>query len=374
MIHTPLTVRGGGERQILRLAIELEKLGHRVEIFVNAVDEEVCYPNLLSKVKINILPQPDIPHLLGPMIKIGRSIPKGFDVINNHNFPTEWAAFIAKNRSKTPVVWMCNEPPFWFWFPAEMENHNRINCRRRVYRRLGGVFDKVAVRKIDEIVVLSRFTQDIVRDIYDRQSNIVRSGIDIELFRDASKEVIRKEHNLESDFVLLQVGALGIQGQQTESIKALSYLARKHDNVKLIFDGPGSRDTLIRLSERFGIREKVLFLQSSSDEEIANVYAACDVFVFPSLKTWGLAAVEAMASGKPVITTKKAGVSEIIHNGVNGIIVDNAKEIADQVELLMKNPKLRKEVGENALKNVQNNLSWVKYAKNMEAIFRGVLN
>lgn len=201
----------------------------------------------------------------------------------------------------------------------------------------------------------------------------MRSGVDIELFHDASKDEMRKRHELENDFVLLQVGNLSILGGQTESVEALHYLSKSYDNVKLILDGTGPRDTLIRLSEKLGVRDKVLFLHSVSDEELANVYAACDVFVFPSRKTWGLAAVEAMAAGKPVIASKRAGVSEIIHNDVNGIVVDHTKEIAKQVELLMNNPKLRKKVGENAHKYVKDNLSWEKYTKNMESVFRQVL-
>lgn len=55
------------------------------------------------------------------MLNLGRRIPKGFDVINNHNFPTEWAAFIAKKRLKVPVAWMCNEPPYWFFLPEHRE-------------------------------------------------------------------------------------------------------------------------------------------------------------------------------------------------------------------------------------------------------------
>lgn len=58
MIHTPLVSSTGGERQILRLAIELQKLGHEVEIFTSAVDEEKCYPKLLKKVKVNVVPYP----------------------------------------------------------------------------------------------------------------------------------------------------------------------------------------------------------------------------------------------------------------------------------------------------------------------------
>ena len=57
MIHTPFWARAGGERQILRLAIGLEKLGHEVEIFTNAVNEE-SYPEFFEKVKINVIPHP----------------------------------------------------------------------------------------------------------------------------------------------------------------------------------------------------------------------------------------------------------------------------------------------------------------------------
>jgi glycosyltransferase involved in cell wall biosynthesis len=386
MIHTPLTGRGGGERQILRLAIELQKLGHEVKIFVNAVDEEACYPNLLNKVKIIVIPHPlarfkplyirvakkRVPwydSILPRMINIGRSIPKGFDIINNHNFPTEWAVFFAKKRLGIPAVWMCNEPPFWFWQPEEMENRSKINWP------LCGVFDKVAAKNIDEIVVLSRVAQELVKKIYDRWPKIVRSGVDIELFRDASREEMRKRHGLENDFVLLQVGNLSIRGRQTDSVEALYYLSKRYDNVKLILDGAGPRDALIKLSEKLGVRDKVLRLHSVSDEELAKMYAACDAFIFPSQITWGLAAIEAMAAGKPVIVSKNCGASEIIQSGENGIIVDHAKpkEMAEQAELLINNSKLRKKLGGNAYEYVKGNLSWEKYAKNMESVFQGAI-
>jgi glycosyltransferase involved in cell wall biosynthesis len=248
--------------------------------------------------------------------------------------------------------------------------------RRKINWPLCEVFDKVAAKNIDKIVVLSRVAQELVKKVYNRPSKIVRSGVDIELFRDASKEEMRKRHELENDFVLLQVGNLSIRGRQTDSVEALYYLSKRYDSVKLILDGAGSLDALMRLSEKLGVRDKVLFLHSVSDEELAKRYAACDVFVFPSQITWGLAAIEAIAAGKPVIVSKKVGVSEIVQNGVNGMVVDHAKpeEIARQVELLMNNPKLRKRIGENAYEYVKNNLSWEKYAKNMESIFQTTIS
>ncbi len=133
----------------------------------------------------------------------------------------------------------------------------------------------------------------------------------------------------------------------------------------------GPKEELINLSEKLGVTDKVIFLHSNSDEELAKVYAACDVFLFPEQITWGLALIEAMAASKPVIVSNKCGGSEIIQPNVNGLVFDQAKteEIARQVELLLNNSDLRKKISESAYQYVKNHLSWEKYARTMETIF-----
>ena len=413
MIHTPLTGRGGGERQILRLAIELQKIGHEVEIFTNAVNEEKCYPDMLKNLTIKVIPHPlagKVPSRLAPrfastmapqktfkeevkktstlrvwlrkilkgqfytldlpsMLNLGKKIPKGFDIINNHNYPTEWAAFLAKKRLKVPSVWMCNEPPYWHFIPEYKKGLLKLNWP------LFEVLDKVTVSYIDEILVLSRIATGYVRKAYNRSARVVRTGIDTELFHNASGEDTRRRYGLENDFILLFVGS-SMYARRSDLIKALYHLYKAYDNVKLILDG-GKQDALIRLSEKLGVSDKVLFLYSTSDEELVKVYAACDVFVYPtSISPWGLVVIEAMATAKPVVVSKQAGTSEIIQSGVNGIVVDHARpeEIAKQVEMLMNNPKLRKKLGENAYEYVKNNLSWEKYAEKMESIFQQTIS
>ena len=409
MIHTPIQSRGGGERQLLSLANELQKRGHTVEIFVSAVNEENSYPELLKNLTINVIPHPlgnrlprwlkpvdpaqsqktdedaaeqssklrswmrkamgrqfyTIPYELPTMLNIGRKIPKGFDVINNHNFPSEWAAFAAKKRLAAPVVWMCNEPPFWFFVPEVKRGLNKINWP--VYELL----DKIAVGYIDDILVLSHTASGYVREAYNRASSVVRSGVDVDRFRKASGAAFREEHGLEKDFVLLQVGTLELNKRQVDAVKALEILSKRHSRVKLVFDGGGRRGSLMRLSEQLGVKDKIVYVRSRNDEELAEVYAACDVFVFPAQITWGLAVVEAMAAAKPVIVSRKCGVAEIISQNVNGILIDHARpeELAKQVELLLENPKLRKKLGQNAREYVKNNFSWEKYATRIEEIF-----
>ncbi len=411
LIHTPLVGRGGGQRQILNLAFELQRIGHEVEIFTSAVNKEKCYPELIEKLTVNVISHPlgnempkwfipselqqkanytepaessslrswmrkamgrqfyTIPYDFPSMLNIGRKIPKGFDIINNHNFPSEWAAFFAKKKLNVPVVWMCNEPPDWFFASESRKGLRKINWP--IYE----VLDKTVSKYIDEILVLSKIAQGHVDKAYHRSSRIVRSGVDVELFHNASGTDIREKYGLGKDFVLLQVGNFQLSKGQTDSIRTLYHLSKNYDQIKLILDGGGRKEELVRLSERLGVRNKVLFLHSNDDEELAKVYAACDVFLFPQQITWGLALIEAMSASKPVIVSNKCGGSEIIQSNVNGIVFDQAKpeEMTKQVELLISNTHLRKKLGEHAYEYVKSNLSWEKYARTMETIFEEAL-
>jgi glycosyltransferase involved in cell wall biosynthesis len=412
MIHTPFWSRAGGERQVLKLAIELEKLGHEVTVFTSGIDKE-SYPTFFRLVKLEVIPHPlagKLPSRFLPasakpilnkqlieehdeslrvrklmhglklrqfytselpsMLEIGRKIPHGFDIINNHNFPTEWAAFLAKKRLNIPIVWMCNEPPFWFFNPKFRTGLNKVNWP------LFEILDKISVGYIDSIAVLSRIGGGYVEKAYHRSSRVVRTGVDVTLLQKASGRSVRQNYGLKNDFVLLQAGSLDPVKRQEDTINALYYLSKKFDNVKLILDGPGSRKYLTGLVERLGLQSKVLFLCSRSDVELAEVYAACDVFVYPtSTSTWGMGPTEAMGASKPVIISKLAGASEMIQSGVNGIVVDFGKpqEIAKQAEQLMENPSLRRKIGKNAFQTVSECLSWEKYARNIEVLFEDTL-
>ena len=370
MIHTPFRTRTGGERQILTLALELQKLGHKVNIFTSYADRST-FPELFSKLNITVVPiEAKFPKYLDQanalsMVMIAKKIKKDFDVIHNHNYPTEWAAFLAKNRLKVPVVWMCNEPPFWHLHPGQ-----RQGLAKFFGWPLYSIFDKLAVKYIDEILALSNVAAETIREVYNRPSRVVRTGVNVDFFHNASGYLFRREYGLENCFVLLQVGSFVYYKRQEDSITALAILSKKHDNVKLLLDGVGDPSHLMSLAQRLGVRDKILFLHASSDEELAATYAACDVFLYPSDNTWGLVVAEAMAASKPIIVSKKSGASEIIQENTMGFVVnhENPMEIADRLEYLIGNPKLIDDLGDHCYHYVKANLSWEKYAKNIESI------
>jgi glycosyltransferase involved in cell wall biosynthesis len=381
--------------------VELQRAGHEVELFTCALNEN-CYPELLSQLTVNIVETPiwglrknkspvksvapgstgaaktrggtrrlvgsfrNYYYSLPTMLKLSRKIPKGFDVINIHNPPTEWAAFFAKKRLNAPIVWMCNEPPFWFTDPIQRKGVGKINFP--LYEGL----DRVAVDYVDRIVVLSAIAGRRVEQAYGKPYEIVHSGVSIERFHKASGKELRARYGIEKDFVLLQVGNIAVDKRQTDSIQALGMVSKKYSNIKLIFDGEGAKEHLVELSRKLGVEDKVMFLHSCSDMELAQLYAACDVFLFPSQITWGLAVIEAMTASKPVLVSSKSGASEVIKNGENGFVIQEPypENMALQIENLIANPDLRQKIGENAYDYARQNLSWEIYAKNMAHVFK----
>jgi glycosyltransferase involved in cell wall biosynthesis len=386
MLHPALTWRGGAERQLLVLAGELQQAGHDIEIFTCAINDN-CFPELTKKLTINLIQPPFIQNTppikrtvrtrlagrfrgytvdLPTMVYLGKKIPRGFDLINNHNSPTQWAAFFAKKQLRIPIVWTCNEPPFY---------HSDIKQRKGlgvINQPLYGRFDKKIVDYVDMIISNSLADKQRIQNAYGRTSAVIYPGINTDRLYNASGNRVRAKYGLENSFVLLQVGNIAQDKHQSDSIIALHYLSKKHDNIKLILVGRGIKDDLIALSRRLGIEQKVLFLQDFSEGELTEVYAACNVFLFPAEITWGLTVIEAMAASKPVVVSVKAGVSEIIQHGVNGFLFEapNAKKMVEIVEQLIAEPNLCHKIGSNASKYTKEKLSWKMYAKHTEYIFK----
>jgi glycosyltransferase involved in cell wall biosynthesis len=81
--------------------------------------------------------------------------------------------------------------------------------------------------------------------------------------------------------------------------------------------------------------------------DMANFYALCDVFVLPSMDDgFGMALFEAMANGRPCITTRNCGASELLTNGVDGIVIDagDSRQIAEAVPQLYREDELRQSI------------------------------
>lgn len=218
-------------------------------------------------------------------------------------------------------------------------------------------------------ITVSRYWQDILRRDYGLESEVVYNGIDASKFEsDLGNE--RK------DFILFVGGMEGRKGLEF-AIEALEYLHRRGSHLKLIaIAKPGFRrietaDWFHHLIERCGLTGSVEIVESVDDEEIVRLYKNALVFALPTrMEGWGLAIMEAMAAGCPVVTSPVGGVTELVKDGVNGLLVNvgDVKGIADAIERVAADDKLRDGLETQGRKTV-GKFTWENAAKKTREIY-----
>lgn len=144
--------------------------------------------------------------------------------------------------------------------------------------------------------------------------------------------------------------------------KGVEYLVEAIQDVegKLIIAGDGElKSDLLEMVKKLSIEDRVEFVGTLSDEEVAAYYHACDVFVLPSIESseaYGLVQLEAHACGKPVISTNlPTGVPFVNEDGISGIVVPpkDSESLSDAINKLFKDEELRNRLGAQAKQRFQ---------------------
>lgn len=147
-------------------------------------------------------------------------------------------------------------------------------------------------------------------------------------------------------FTLLSVGRLTPAKGQHLLLEALARLRAEglgHIRLILIGDGPDGQ-SLKRRAEFLGITDQVRFTGALNQTEVRAFYGTADAFVLPSFAE-GIPVVlmEAMASGLPCLSTRIAGIPELIDDGKDGLLVDaaNVNALVDRIRTLASDRELR---------------------------------
>jgi phosphatidylinositol alpha-1,6-mannosyltransferase len=155
------------------------------------------------------------------------------------------------------------------------------------------------------------------------------------------------------------------------------------DGVLYVVAGEGEdRKDIERAVEETNTRENVLLLGKVSEERLANLLRAADIFVMPNIvvpsdvEGFGIVALEAAASGLPVVAAKLQGITDAILDGENGVLVEpeNARAFADAVTTLASSADARRRLGEKARVVTEREYAWPKIVERYEALFRDALS
>lgn len=223
---------------------------------------------------------------------------------------------------------------------------------------------------------VSRGTMKELREHYDLEGcpiEIIPNAADTELFhprlRETARDTIRRDWECDqSQVVFLFAGG---EWRRKGLDLALQSLAQSHSkNSILVIAGTDPQaDEFRELSRRLGIDDRVRWLGFRKD--IAQLYAAADVFLFPSAyEAFSLATIEAASTGLPVVMCDISGANELLGDGTGGAIVNrDPRDLARVIDDYASSEELRLRHGIEARAKVEREFTWDLIAQKTESFY-----
>jgi phosphatidyl-myo-inositol dimannoside synthase len=125
------------------------------------------------------------------------------------------------------------------------------------------------------------------------------------------------------------------------------------------------------ITRRLGIDKHVRFVGPASDAALTKAYGSCDLFALPSAKEgFGLVYLEAMAAGKPVVAARAGGTSEVVVDGMTGLLVDygDVAALTNALVRLLSNRRLRADMGDAGRTRVEDEFSFDRYVARLSEL------
>ena len=359
---------GGVESHVRGIVRELAREGHEVTVVTSRYtrhlprEEEVeGYRILRSRTTPVVL---DTPLDLGVARTLRGLSP---DVFHIHYPPPLTSYFATRELARRRV-------------PVCLTYHCDLYLPGAAGRLLAGIYQAVflppTLDHTNAIIVHTKsygITSSMLRG---RELTVIPSAVDLERFRpglDASE--LRTNLRLDGKRVAVFTGRLVPHKGVDVILQALGQLPR---DVVLVVIGAGPRlPSLVGLSRRLGVLDRVRFCPAVSDEELPRFLALGDVFVFPSqnrLEGFGLAVAEAMAVGLPVVVGDMPGVREVIEPGREGLLAEPliASDLAEKVRMLLDDPALAKRMGRAGRERAEARYALPAVARSLLSLYGGL--
>ena len=365
---------GGVEKHVYFISKKLLELGNEVTVFTTKSPQHESLSEIDSDIDIYRVPIGISLYASSIPLHILKDLKgKEYDLIHAHT-PTPAIADLAALKN------FIKRKPFILTYHNDIGKEDTFGkIVSSAYNATLGTF---LLAHADAIIATSKSYAMNSKNLkkYHQKVKIIPNGVDINVFhpeRDSVK--VREKYKLNQDKIVLFVGRIDYYKGCNYLIRAFADVIKAIPQVHLLFVGAGPLIGELKiLAESLNIASKVSFTGYVSDEDLPYYYAACDVFVLPSISFYegfGLVQLEAMACGKPVITTTIPGVREADANEVASIHVlpKDEKALANAIIELLEDEDLAIKKGGNGRKLVEEKYMWEKIAEMTEKVYKEVI-
>jgi N-acetyl-alpha-D-glucosaminyl L-malate synthase BshA len=216
-------------------------------------------------------------------------------------------------------------------------------------------FEPVITFCINESDAVTAVSQSLKNDTYthfqiERPIHVIPNFIDVDSENESAESIdLRCKYALPSEKIMCHISNFRAVKRVEDVVHVFKRVSDKLP-VKLLLAGDGpERQGVERLVREYQLQQKVIFLGKVRDT--SHVLQLADLFLLPSeTESFGLAALEAMAVGVPVISSNTGGIPEVNEHGVTGFLspVGNVEEMAQNSNFLLENEGIHGEFAANA--------------------------
>jgi len=267
------------------------------------------------------------------------------DLIHSHDYKSNLIAFIASRFVRVPIVTTVHALTIFA---------GRItNAFDSLKLKLYAFLDLFIIRFFDRLIAISENTRGFLIKVGVRSEKVqtIYNGIDLDKYKKIDFEKIaniKNQYGIKAGDRVLGIMArlVDLKGHRY-IIQAMPGILEAEPRVKLLIVGEGVLEKELKeLVEKFNLEEKVIFVGYKADVE--NYYHILDVFVYPVIvEAFGLALVEAMACGIPIVASNVFAIPEVIEEDKTGILVPpkDSFALAKATIYLLKNKEAAEKMG-----------------------------
>ena len=227
-----------------------------------------------------------------------------------------------------------------------------------------------SLKNAQQLFSTSHAINDLILNQYNLSTKIIPFGVDTKIFTPLDR--------IKTGPVIIGI----IKSIESHNgieflVDAFNILKKKNiNNIELNIVGTGPLEKKIKKKvKQFKLETKVHFLGHIPHQKIVPQYQKLSIFVCPSIReSFGVSVIEASACALPIIANKVGGLMEVIQHGRTGYLLDatKPKKLADCLEKLIIDPKLRFSLGQNGRDFVKNNFDWETNVIEMVNVYKKI--
>ena len=294
--------------------------------------------------------------------KVGEIIAKEgkFDVIHAHDWLVAYAAKTLKQAYGMPIVSTIHA--------TEAGRNNGIRENNQKYIN---DTEWMLTYESTEVIVNSNYMKSELQRLFGlpfEKINVVPNGVNITNYSGIERDYdFRRRYAMDNEKIILFMGRLVYEKGVQYLIGAMPKILEHYHDAKLVIAGKGGMiDELRRETDNLGISNKVYFAGYLKGKDVARMYKAADISVFPSTyEPFGIVALEAMLAEVPIVVSDIGGLNEIVEHRQTGMksYCGNSNSIADSILELLFDPQLCMNIVKKAKAKVRNQYNWNKIAQ-----------